>query len=117
MPWDDSENAGFTAAKPWLPIGDHNAQRNVTAQQQDPASLLALYRQALRIRKEFAHADYGTVKAEGDLLAYRRGDALIALNLDAGETAISATGKVVLGNGELVGGELRLGPHGGAVVA
>jgi glycosidase len=117
MPWDDSENAGFTQAEPWLPIGDHNATRNVTAQQQDPASLLALYRRALHTRKEFADADYRTVKAEGDLLAYRRGDALIALNLGAGETAIRASGAVVLGNGELVRGELRLGPHEGAVVA
>jgi alpha-glucosidase len=116
MPWDDSENAGFTQAEPWLPIGDHNATRNVTAQQQDPASLLALYRRALHTRKEFADADYRTVKAEGDLLAYRRGDALIALNLGAGETAIRASGAVVLGNGELVRGELRLGPHEGAVV-
>ncbi|HEY7075912.1 MAG TPA: alpha-amylase family glycosyl hydrolase [Solirubrobacteraceae bacterium] len=116
MPWDDSPNAGFTKAKPWLPIGPGNAKRNVAAQQQDPASLLALVRRALQVRRQFADAGYRTVKAEGDLLAYRRGDVLVALNLGAGEVAVRADGEVVVGSGELVGGELRLGPHQGAVV-
>ena len=116
MQWDDSGNAGFTRAKPWLPIGDENQGRNVAAQQQDPASLLALFRRALKQRKAFAHTDYRTVRAEGDLLAYRRGDFLVALNLGPGETAIAAAGEVVLGDGALAGDELRLGPHEGAVV-
>ena len=97
-------------------IASSAKRRSVAAQQEDPTSLLALFRRALQVRKLFATADYRTVKAEGDLLAYRRGDVLIALNLGAGEVAVKEEGEVVLGNGELVGGELRLGPHQGAVV-
>jgi alpha-glucosidase len=116
MPWDDSKHAGFTDAKPWLPIGEANARRNVAAQEADPASLLALYRRGLQVRRGFAQADYRTETAEGDLLAYRRGDALVALNLGAGECAVRAEGEIVVGDGDLRRGELRLGPHQGAVL-
>jgi alpha-glucosidase len=115
MPWDGSRHAGFTAAEPWLPLGDANAARHVEAQRADPDSLLNLYRRALSARRALQGA-YRTVEAEGDVLAYRRGDALVALNLGAGEVALPARGHVLVATerdreGEQIRGELTLRAH------
>ena len=49
--WDDSENAGFTTGKPWLPVNDNYHQINVSSQEKDPDSLLNFYRKAIALRK------------------------------------------------------------------
>ncbi|HUG13444.1 MAG TPA: alpha-amylase family glycosyl hydrolase [Thermomicrobiales bacterium] len=50
MQWDASAGRGFTEGEPWLPFGP--VEINVAAQQDDPGSLLSLYRDALRIRRD-----------------------------------------------------------------
>lgn len=64
MPWDDSFQAGFTTADPWLPLSPDAASINVAAQRQNPASIVNLYRRLLTLRR-----------AEASLLlgAYRPG--------------------------------------------
>ncbi|NMC28992.1 MAG: alpha-glucosidase [Pelolinea sp.] len=52
MQWDDSLNAGFSTARPWLPVNPDYGVRNVQAQEKDDRSLLSLYKKMLRIRKE-----------------------------------------------------------------
>jgi glycosidase len=50
MQWSAGANAGFSSGAPWtLPRPDFAAV-NVAAQQDDPASLLSLYRQLARLR-------------------------------------------------------------------
>ena len=52
MPWTaQDEQGGFTAAAPWLPLGEANLARAADRQDQDPASLLNLTRQLLALRK------------------------------------------------------------------
>src|SRR3954452_17220519 len=51
MRWDGSSRGGFSAAEPWLPMGDP-AERNVAQQQADKTSILALYRRLLALRRE-----------------------------------------------------------------
>ncbi len=51
MPWDDSPGAGFSAAKPWLPIPDAHRLRSVARQEKDPGSILNRTRQLLKWRK------------------------------------------------------------------
>ena len=54
MQWDCSENMGFSTARPWLEpnyTGDWK-QRTVENQEKDPGSMLALYRNIIRLRKE-----------------------------------------------------------------
>lgn len=63
MQWDASEFAGFSSAQPWLPVAAGAARRNVAAEQGEPDSYLALYRQLLRLRSShdiFRKGDYET---------------------------------------------------------
>jgi alpha-glucosidase len=88
MPWDGSENAGFTTAKPWLPLNADWPIRNVAQMTQEPHSMLALYRRLLGARR--AHpaltiGDFALLDSEGDVLAYQRRQGaerlIVALNL------------------------------------
>ncbi len=51
MVWDHSPNAGFSPAKPWLPVKLPQAARNVTAQEADPHAVLHHYRAMLAFRR------------------------------------------------------------------
>ncbi len=63
MQWDASANAGFstTTGTTWLPVPPTYTTVNVRAEQSDPDSLLAWYRNLIRLKKTnpaFAHGDY-----------------------------------------------------------
>jgi alpha-glucosidase len=88
MPWDGSENAGFSTGEPWLPLNPDWATRNVARQEADPASLLTFYRTLLALRRAtpaLVSGDYEAVDSDRDVLAYVRthdtARILIALNL------------------------------------
>jgi len=62
MQWDADANAGFATAgvKPWLPIPPTYITVNVKAEQQNPDSLFAWYRNLIRLKKTnaaFAQGD------------------------------------------------------------
>jgi len=50
--WDDSDNAGFTAGKPWLRINPNYKKINVRQQENDPDSVLNFYRRLAAVRKD-----------------------------------------------------------------
>jgi len=53
IPWtSDAPGFGFTTGTPWLPFGHDAAPRSVAAQDHDPASMLAFYRDALATRRK-----------------------------------------------------------------
>ena len=88
MQWSGTRGAGFTAAEPWLPLAADNDTVNVEAQQDDPASILTLYRHLIALRRAepaLIVGSYLDVTARNGALAYLRqhGDRhlLIALNL------------------------------------
>ena len=96
MPWEGTPGGGFTRGVPWLPLAGDAAERNVRAQDAQPASVLNFYRALLRIRRTtpaLVDGHYHTVRSHPNVLAYRRtkGDAqvLIALNMSA-ETVSTA---------------------------
>jgi alpha-glucosidase len=75
MPWDMSANAGFTTGDPWLPLNADWPSRNVAVEAEDAGSLLALYRDLLRLRRAHGALSIGDVQlieADGDVLAYER---------------------------------------------
>ncbi len=51
MQWNPETNSGFTTGIPWLPLNRDNRSRNVRMQEGDPASLLNLYRNLIRLRR------------------------------------------------------------------
>jgi len=52
MQWDAGAQAGFTTARPWLPVASDHQHRNVAAQDGDPRSVLSFYRRLLWLRRE-----------------------------------------------------------------
>jgi alpha-glucosidase len=91
MQWDTSANAGFSTAEPWLPIADDFREINVEVEDRDARSMLTLHRRLTALRREHhaLHAGaYGSLPAEGDLVAFTRKDGalfLIILNLGASD--------------------------------
>ena len=130
MPWDASDNAGFSTGEPWLPLNPDWRGRNVAAAREDPASLLSLYRRLLALRRSSAAlslGDYVEVSAEDGVLVYERRASderlLIALNLTgAARTLRLAPGAALILSTSPVApaaadGGLRLGPNEGAILA
>ena len=56
MQWEDIANAGFTTAeaKPWMTINGDYVDWNVASQLDDPRSILAFWREMLKLRKQYA---------------------------------------------------------------
>lgn len=50
MQWDESENAGFSKATPWLPVPPTAKTHNVADESKDPESILAFYKKVLKLR-------------------------------------------------------------------
>jgi alpha-glucosidase len=125
IPWvADNANAGFSDAKPWLPVKAPHLNRAVGAQVADAGSMLHHYRRALalrRARKTLQHGDLVDLVAAGDLASFlRRGDETIfcAFNLGAEQAHIrlpEGTWAAIggdLGATAAIGGEVTLGAWG-----
>ena len=85
MPWrSDGDSAGFSTAKPWLPVPESHRARSVAAQQADPDSVLNANRNFLTWRKHvpaLCHGDNEFVDSPADVLAFIReyeGDRVLA---------------------------------------
>ena len=88
MQWDATAGAGFSPAKPWLPLADDYTHENVANLDADVGSILSLYKALIALRRKFPQlvtGAYQPVAAQGDILLYRREDEggalVIALNL------------------------------------
>ena len=133
MQWDATDGAGFSSARPWLPLADDHAQANVATLEADPGSILALYRALIALRKrssQLVKGAYQPIAAEGDILLYRReddgGTLVIALNLGAKPVSIASgsigsSREILLSTfldrrGELVEGTLDLRANEGVIL-
>ncbi|WP_326914896.1 alpha-amylase family glycosyl hydrolase [Sphingopyxis chilensis] len=88
MAWDESANAGFSGAEPWLPLHGSWQLHNVASEDRDPASMLTLYRRLLALRRRSAAlriGDLRLVASDEDVLQYERRSrqerVLVALNI------------------------------------
>lgn len=96
MPWNDTEQAGFTTGKPWLPIpAEHRAQA-VQVQESQPDSVLEAFRSFLawrRSRPALVEGDIAFLDAPEPVLMFRRrgqGETmLVAFNLSSRPVAVS----------------------------
>jgi alpha-glucosidase len=108
MPWGGTQapyDFSPAAAQPWIPQPADWAPLTVEAQADDPDSTLSFYREALRVRREFAWTagdeveplDLGT-----DVLAFRRGPLTVVLN--CGDAPVELPeGELLLASGPVDG--------------
>jgi len=103
IPWNPAIHAGFSVKDTkelWLPIASNYRTNNVSFQENDPHSLLNLYRQLLKIRREYPVLQIGTIciipSSNADCLVYLRehmGEKFIVmLNFSAQEIEIKLPG-------------------------
>ncbi|MFW5419602.1 glycoside hydrolase family 13 protein [Nocardiopsis sp. CNT-189] len=121
LPWEGGrEPYGFgpDGSSPWLPAPAAWAGLGRAAQREDPGSVLALYTEALRIRREVtgrAPAMDGLEwqGAPEGVLRFRRGAGFgCAVNLSAEEAELTGVDRVLLASGDLEerGGAVLLPP-------
>jgi alpha-glucosidase len=133
MQWDATPNAGFSTAKPWLPLADDFARENVANLEADAQSILALYKALIGLRKQspaLRSGDYVPVAADGDLLLYRRwrdgATITVVLNLGAEPVSLESNARGLAGeillstlmdrNGEKITDTLDLRANEGVII-
>lgn len=75
MQWDDSAYAGFSTARPWLPVNSNYIHRNVLAQRADSDSIFNFTKKLLALRKEIPalrRGDFTPLETPRGILAYLR---------------------------------------------
>jgi alpha-glucosidase len=103
LPWSGTAPPyGFTRGTPWLPQPDDWAPLAVAAQQADPGSTLAFYRRALAARRQLVGDAVTLVDLGEDVLAFRRGEVLVALNAGAAPVPLPP-GEVLLASDDASG--------------
>jgi len=104
LPWSgDAPPFGFStdaAATPWLPQPAGWHERTVETLDGDPASILNLYRSALRLRRELPALGDGTLTwldADADVLAFARAPGFACVvNFGASPVPVPVDGRVLL---------------------
>ena len=133
MQWNATPNAGFSTARPWLPVAHDFARENVVNLDAAAGSILSLYKALIRLRKQLPQLVTGTyepIAAQGDLLLYRRrGETeavIVALNLGAEPVSVTSSSigfgsEILLSTfldrkGESIQGVLELRGNEGVIV-
>jgi alpha-glucosidase len=133
MQWNDEEFAGFSIAKPWLPVELSYRNRNVAAQKIEPASMLQLYRNLIELRRRYQALQIGAyrpIRSANELLLFVREHGgekiLIALNLGHESKSVDFAndflrGEILLSSfcdryAEAIDGNVQLRPDEGAVI-
>ncbi len=127
MAWEGrARNAGFSDAKPWLPVPAGHKPLAVDRQQGDEASLLEHYRRFLAFRRNFPALAKGSLEfldSDGDVVAFTRSEGneqiVCAFNLGAKKAELSlgpdAELQAVQGHGfgaRTSKGTIKLGAYG-----
>ena len=131
MQWDDTKNAGFTSATPWLPVNPNHVTLNVKHQQEDPNSVLNHFRKLTALRKGEPVLIYGAyeiiLREHPAVYAYARilgnKKVLVLLNFSTKESVIelpqTKMGRVWINNYDELkqtGNTLALSPYQAVIV-
>ena len=105
-----ARSAGFTTAKPWLPLSGDHATRNVAALEAEPGSIFNLYRALIALRRAHRALSIGAFRllsVDEDVLVYERsgGDErfVVALNFGTQSRSLPAA---------LAGASVLVSTHG-----
>jgi alpha-glucosidase len=127
MPWTSGNGAGFSDAKPWLPIPEAHRARSIARQDGDADSVLAAFRAFMHWRRGQPALRLGDIRfidAPEPILAFTRTHAgttlIVVLNLGAGEAVLALPSLAALEqlacpgprNGRLAAGAAQLPPYG-----
>jgi alpha-glucosidase len=130
MQWDESVNAGFSKAKPWLPVPPTYKTHNVADESKDPNSVLSFYKKLLGLRHANAALLDGSYlplnENDAHVLSYLRSYkdqvVLVALNMSGTGQKInfelskhgfsSATPLLATAESSASGDAVTLGPYG-----
>jgi alpha-glucosidase len=114
MQWAPEPGGGFTDGDPWLPLADPN-ERNVADQEHDRDSVLWLYRDLIALRRELG-PDLRFLESDDGVLAYERGEFVVALNFGPHRQPAPAHGEILRHTGPGWAGDASvLEPHTGWV--
>jgi len=91
MQWDENANAGFSNAKPWLPVPPTYKTHNVADESKDPNSVLAFYKSVLKLRHNnpallegsYVPVDDNDPNVLAYLRVYKDQAVLVALNMSS----------------------------------
>lgn len=111
MPWSGTRPPfGFssTGAVPWLPQPASWAEYTVDTQSHDPASMLTLYRAALRLRRQLLRQEqFAWLPGEPEVLAFTRGGGFVCIaNLSGRLIDLPEHDEVLLSSTETTDGRL-----------
>lgn len=98
MQWDCGKYAGFSECEPWIGIPDNYKYINVAAEEQDSDSILHYYRKLVRLRKQYAVIQEGTIEflyqEQPEIFGYKRSlgkqELLVVNNLTGREAILQA---------------------------
>jgi len=97
MQWNDSPNAGFSQATPWLPVPASYKTHNVASELAEPASVLQFYKHLLALRHQehaLLYGDYVALNQDNPnvlsyLRRYKNEAVLVVLNMSAATQQVS----------------------------
>jgi len=130
MQWNESDNAGFSKAAPWLPVPPSYKTHNVADESKDPGSVLSFYKKVLKLRhtnKALLDGDYSPLNESDQnvlayLRAYRDQAVMVALNMSGTEQKVnfdigkrgfsSVKALVATGKSSVAGNVVTLEPYG-----
>lgn len=135
MQWDDNANAGFSkpGVYPWLPIHQNYTQVNVRSEADDEESLLNIYKDLLRIRRESKAIQEGRIDIidcpgiEDQVLAFTRQSeqeiVLVLINLSGSDCTFNNKTECKQAVFQIGGymqsseGDIRINPWSGLILS
>jgi glycosidase len=98
LPWTPGPGSGFTThPRAWLPVGPRIDPNTVEVQRADENSMLHRVRELLGARRGLPDASADSVDwiGSGAVIAYRRGNVVVAMNSGSTATTLETPGAVV----------------------
>ncbi len=131
MQWNTKQNAGFSKAEPWLPVHPSYESVNVVVENDDPASMLQLYKALIKLRagsSALKHGSYTARTIHRDIFCYERthGEETVMVVLNFSDQTLNLNHSLL--NGKLVQStdagrkltdiknELKLGANEGVIL-